>query len=439
MLKNELYRNKLKKRNYYIPLLTGSLLIFLAFLIYSCEKLDIKRVTKVKTGSITNITSNSCNAEGTIIDKGEEIIEEHGHCWSVTKNPSISDSITHLGFRSTTGSFTSNMTGLSSNTTYYIKAYSYSANNTDTVYGNETSLTTNPGLPSLTTTPMSSITETTATSGGKITNNGGTLVTARGVCWSTFQNPTIADSKSDDGSGTGNFESNLSGLAVATNYYVRAYATNSAGTAYGNQVSFASLQSGQFTDIENNVYNSVTIGTQVWMKENLKTTKTNDNNSIPNITENNAWGNSNSPGYCWYNNEKDKNRDNYGALYNWYAVNTGKLCPVGWHVPSDYEWNTLITYLGGSDVAGGKMKESGTLFWISPNTGATNESGFSARGGGQRSESFSGQMESGIWWSATAQDYPFAWETVVSYNGTNASRWFLDKPRGFSVRCIKDN
>jgi uncharacterized protein (TIGR02145 family) len=428
----------LKKRNYCICLFKGSLLIILVFLIYSCDKLDIKRVTKVRTGSITNLTSNSCTVEGIIIDKGEKSIEEHGHCWSETQNPSTRDSTTHLGYRNSTGIFTSNLTGLSANTTYYIKAYFL--NNTDTVYGNEASLITNPGLPSLTTSPITSITETTATSGGKITKNGGTPVTARGVCWSTSQNPTIANGKSDDGNGTGDFESNLSGLVIATNYYIRAYATNSAGTAYGNQVSFASLQTGQFTDIENNVYNSVTIGTQIWMKENLKTTKTNDNTSILNITGNNTWSTSVQAGYCWYNNEKDNYKDYYGALYNWYAINTGNLCPVGWHVPSDGEWSTLVNYLGGQDVAGGKMKEIGTSFWQSPNSGATNESGFSALGGGQRSPGFYELMLSGRWWSAIEADYSFAWATVIGYNTTYVLlNWRAGKGTGLSVRCLKNN
>jgi len=156
------------------------------------------------------------------------------------------------------------------------------------------------------------------------------------------------------------------------------------GTAYGTQVSFTTLMSGQFSDIDGNVYNTITIGTQIWMKENLKTTKYNDGSSIPLVTDNTAWINLSTPGYCWYNNDAATYKSAYGAMYNWYTVNTGKICPPNWHVPTDTQWETLITYLGGKIIAGGKMKETGTAHWTSPNIGATNETGFTALPGGYR-------------------------------------------------------
>ena len=138
------------------------------------------------------------------------------------------------------------------------------------------------------------------------------------------------------------------------------------------------------TDIDGNVYHTVKIGAQTWMVENLRTTRYNDGTAIPLVTGNTAWGSLTTPGYCWYNNDQATYGSTYGALYNWYAVNRGKLCPTGWHVATDAEWTQLTDYLGGVWVAGGKMKEAGLSHWESPNEGATNSSGFTALPGGHR-------------------------------------------------------
>jgi uncharacterized protein (TIGR02145 family) len=240
-------------------------------------------------------------------------------------------------------------------------------------------------IPTLSTTAASSITTTSATSGGNVISDGGATVTARGVCWSTNQNPTIDNSKTSNDIGTGSFTSNLTGLTANTIYYVRAYATNSMGTAYGNQVTFKTttdVETNTVTDIDGNIYHTVTIGTQVWMVENLKTTKYRNGDPIPNVTGN-AWAALTTGAYCWYNNDAATYKATYGALYNWYAVaDSRNIAPTGWHVPTDAEWTTLTTFLGGESVAGGKLKETGTNHWTSPNTGATNETGFTALPGG---------------------------------------------------------
>jgi len=194
------------------------------------------------------------------------------------------------------------------------------------------------------------------------------------------------------------------------------------------------------TDIDGNVYNTVTIGTQVWMKENLKTTKYNDGTAIPLVTDNIAWGNLTSPGYCWDKNDYATYGVTYGALYNWYAVNTGKLAPSGWHVATDAEWTTLTSYLGGESVAGGKLKESGITHWPTPNTGATNETGFTALPGGYRSStgSFIEVGSSGYYYSTTALDASNAWFRSMYYNYNLVSRNNFSKKSGFTVRCLKD-
>jgi len=193
------------------------------------------------------------------------------------------------------------------------------------------------------------------------------------------------------------------------------------------------------TDADGNGYHSVTIGTQVWMVENLKTTKYRDGLVIPNVTDAIAWFNLATGAYSNYNNDADNSAD-YGRLYNWYAVNTGSLCPTGWHVPTDSEWTTLTTYLGGENVAGGKLKEIGTIHWKSPNTGATNEKGFTGLPGGYHHSNgtFVNIGDYGYWWSFTENDTGNAWYRNLSYGNGGVGRYYNLKRDGLSVRCLKD-
>ena len=193
------------------------------------------------------------------------------------------------------------------------------------------------------------------------------------------------------------------------------------------------------TDIDGNIYHTVTIGTQTWMVENLKTTRYNDGISIPLITENSSWAMLSTPGYCWQNNDL-ANKKLYGALYNWYAVDKGNLSPLGWHVPTDNEWSTLISYLGGDAIAGGKLKESGLDHWISPNTGATNETGFTALPGNSRGSngSYNQIGPYGYWWSSTSENQSNALLRGMYYPKSTIDRSTLSKEFGFSVRCVKD-
>jgi uncharacterized protein (TIGR02145 family) len=203
------------------------------------------------------------------------------------------------------------------------------------------------------------------------------------------------------------------------------------------------------TDIDGNVYNTVTIGTQVWMAENLKTTKYMDGEEIPLITESTESANPPTPAYYWYDNDEATYRKTYGALYNWYAVNTGKLCPEGWQVPTESEFNSLITFLGGMSIAGGKLKEAGTTHWESPNIGATNETGFTALPGGERNTIYDYWESSqigirGNWWSSTENTDEFAGQEVAGVlileNVQNeAYIQYMVEQCGLSVRCIKDN
>jgi uncharacterized protein (TIGR02145 family) len=227
-------------------------------------------------------------------------------------------------------------------------------------------------------------------------------------------------------------------LTPGTTYNFRSYATSSVGTAYGNEVSFTTSALNTVTDADGNVYNTVTIGTQVWMLENLKVTKYNDGTTIPNVTDGSAWSNLSTPGFCWYNNDISY-KNPYGALYNWYTVNTGKLAPVGWHVPTDAEWTTLITFLGGESVAADKLKETGTTHWQITYAEVTNEVGFTALPGGARyiDARFVNIGSNGDWWSSTTDNTTNAWKRNIYTAHGKVSRDNFEKQWGFSVRCIK--
>jgi uncharacterized protein (TIGR02145 family) len=195
------------------------------------------------------------------------------------------------------------------------------------------------------------------------------------------------------------------------------------------------------TDIDGNVYGTVQIGNQVWMGENLQTTTYSDGTPIPNVTYGAEWAALTTPAYSWYFDDEATYKDPYGALYNWYSVETGKLCPSDWHVPTNSEWITLTTYLGGVDLAGGKLKETGTIHWEAPNTGATNESGFSAVAGGAHHEegtyNFLGVY--GYYWSSTEFNNDSAHNVGMAFNITGVAYDELPKKLGFSIRCLQDS
>ncbi len=301
-------------------------------------------------------------------------------------------------------------------------------------------------LATLTTTEVTNITQNSAQSGGNISSDGGSIVTIRGVCWHTSPNPTISDAHTIDGNGTGNFMSNITGLAANTPYYVRAYATNTSGTAYGNQLSFTSTggSSGQpcpgVTTVfyEGKTYNTVQIGTQCWFKENLNVGARIETYQLQNDT------NGIIEKYCY--NNLETNCNNYGGLYSWDEMMKGSttqgvqgICPLGWHIPTDVEWTTLTTYLGGEYVAGGKMKESGTIHWSSPNFGATNSSGFTALPGGMVNYGNSNDFTNyGNFWSSCQTDANNATYHQLRFNNEVLSWYVWLKSWSYSVRCLKD-
>ena len=392
--------------------------ISVAFVVimHSCKK-DKATPPILTTAEPSEITQKTVTSGGNITSDGGEEIIIAGICWSTSANPSVKDKHTNDAWE--IGSFTSNLIGLTPNTKYYIKAYAYTKAGVG--YGNLVSFTTLPiAGATLTTTEVTFITFNSALSGGDITSDGGATVTAYGVCWSVSQNPTIDDSHTTDGAGIGSFTSDMNCLSYATTYYVRAYATNSVGTVYGDQQSFTTqgtnpiifnpnLTYGSVTDMDGNCYKTIQIGTQTWMAENLKTTKYNNGDLIGTTTPMELdISDENTPSYQW-SYYSESNTAVYGRWYTWYAVtDTRNVCPTGWHVPSNVELTTLINYFGDKNVAYDKLRESGNTHWRycmgAPDV--SNECGFTALPGGIRPPIFYDHYigEMGNFWSTTEYD-----------------------------------
>jgi uncharacterized protein (TIGR02145 family) len=399
----------------------------------------------VLTGSITAKTAITATAGGNVTDSGSGAITARGVCFSTTINPTIANTKTVSG-TNVIGAFTVSLTGLSGLTTYHYRAYATTS--VGTSYGADSVFTTNAAnVPSLTTTAASAITATTATSGGNITSDNGATITARGICWSTIANPTTAlTTKTIDGNGTGTFTSSITGLTSNTTYYVRAYATNSTGTAYGTQQTFTSASA---------VANlpSVTIGTQVWTTQNLTVARYRNGDVIPQVTDATQWANLSTGAWCWYNNDSATYAATYGRLYNWYAVNDLRgLAPQGYHIPTDAEWNKLVKYLDEfadttceqcyqSTIAGDAMKS--TTGWNDANggvTNSTNSSGFAGLPGAYRGVdgTFDNIGNFGNWWSSTEKSTTDASFRFLYHYDSYVYRDSVTKRLGFSVRCVRD-
>jgi uncharacterized protein (TIGR02145 family) len=283
----------------------------------------------------------------------------------------------------------------------------------------------------------------------KITTGKPTTLAGYGITngVNTTGNQTIAGNKTFTGTTT--VPAPVNAMDAATKAYVDALLQT---------INQLESQPGIVKDVDGNLYTTIKIGTQVWMSENLKTTNYKDGTTIPLVTDNTAWLNLTAPGYCWYNNDAATYKSTYGALYNWYTVNTGKLCPAGWHVPTDPEWTTMENYLvaNGYNYDGtttgnkyAKALASTTLWTSSTTTGAVgntdypakrNATGFTALPGGNRfyNGTFVNIGRDGNWWSATEDNATHAWYHFLDYPNSNVIRDYYDKRWGFSIRCVRD-
>jgi uncharacterized protein (TIGR02145 family) len=414
------------------------------------------------TTAISNITQSSATSGGNITSDGQAAITARGVCWSTSPNPTTANSKTSNG--TGTGSFTSNITGLTANTTYYVRAYA--TNLVGTAYGGQLSFTTGQttSTPVVTTAPVTNVTQNSATCGGNVTSDGGSTVTARGVCWSTSPNPTITGSKTTNGTGTGSFTSSITGLTANTAYFVRAYATNGQGTSYGSQDTLKTLPvsnlTGTFTDSrDNKTYKWVKIGDQTWMAENLA--------YLPSVSPSSQGSNTAPYYYVWGYHGTDvtaakatDNYNTYGALYNWPAAMAGAagssanpsgvqgICPSGWHLPSDAEWKQLEMALGmtqaQADGTGWRGTDQGTQMkttsgWYNNGNG-TNSSGFSGIPSGYRIiyGNFIENKVSSLLWSSTDYSANDAWFHALRYEEIKVNRQYTPKETGISVRCVRN-
>jgi uncharacterized protein (TIGR02145 family) len=499
----------------------------------------------ITTTEVSSVNDNSAKSGGNITDDGGDAIYQRGVCWNTSQNPVITDNLTTDG--EGTGSYVSSITGLEPLTTYYVRAYAI--NNSETAYGNNVNFTTlsAPTLAEVETTSASSITAESAISGGSISSDGGSAITAKGVCWSTSPNPTISDETTNEGSGTGTFTSSITGLEEMTTYYVRAYATNNVGTAYGNEIQFTTIEAvdlatinttqpynitfnsattggyivddgggtitskgiccgtnslptieGSFipdmsdldsftvelTDLEsltlyyvrsfavndagisygNQVsfttsidpnanwqpgdewtdtrdgqrYNTVQIGEQVWLAENL---------NICDTISYSASDNGIIEKRCYKDNEDYCNT--YGGIYRWpemmqYAPSDDKavgttqgICPSGWHIPTDEEWKTLEMELGmtreQADSSGQRGTDQGTQLRQNGTSGFEALLGGYCKFGGCYSMGYAG-----CFFTATKASSISEWQRSVYSDTGKVGRSSPTDDCWYSVRCVKD-
>lgn len=427
-------------------------IFFCIVLFFSCIK--IQREAKVITKGYSGVTATAATVTGEIVDLGNGVVD-HGFCWSLSPNPSKINMYMPLGTSLTTGSYASVLPDLSPGQTYYIRTYIETEDGIS--YGNEIQCTTN-GI---------SYYQLEYVSGSNQTFQGGSLpsplvfriknITSNRYVTNLSTEMLSIELTSSSGFQDGDFSnadafcSNGDNSCFGVYYYVDPntgppYTLTINVTLKRNdqilyQVIVKENITGTVGDTDGNTYKTVKIGTQIWMAENLKTTKFNDGGPINMVSAPAEWSNLSTAAYCVYNNDPNSFINTYGLLYNWHAVNNGNLCPVGWHVPDDSEWITLINFLGGIDKASGKLKESGTLHWIYPNTGAVNEYGFTALPGGWRfysDGSYNWINYGGYWWSSTSETTSNAWNINMAYDYEHIGRDDNDKKYGFSVRCIKD-
>ena len=410
----------------------------------------------------SEISYTSFVCSGDVTDSGTYAMTARGLCWATTPDPVMTGEHLHLG--NGIGAFSATLTDLQPETTYYVRAYAVNA--VGVAYSNNLSVTTlTPQVPTVTTDSVSMYNECLAT----VVSDGGAPILQRGFCYDTLPNPTLENGVVTVDGGVGEFNATLSGLPIGKLYFVRAFATNAKGTTYGNQFDFyAGCDMKTLTDYDGNVYNTVLIGNQCWMKENLRTTHYSDGWPIEHGTTS-----SYDVAYYYYpgNNNSDENVAVYGLLYNWKATmhddstsnsipsDVQGVCPEGWHVPSHAEWTELTNYVksqsqyvcGSSNNAIAKAladstgwSNSGTNCAVGNNQNENNATGFSALPAGYAITSISEFGRNAYFWSSTVQsNMSYAQAYSLNYSNATVQQSFsygngLNPNRGHSVRCLRD-
>jgi len=401
------------------------------------EEVAFARMTPpvVDTDSIGSISGTGATFYGKVTADGDTAVTAQWFRYGLSAG-NLTDSLAVSGVVTP---FSAVASGLANGTTYYVAAFAKNVKGTSP--GDTLSFTTY-AKPTVDTDAETSVTSSAATLNATITATGGAVVTATGFKYGT----NAALTTPSDVAGGGNsspFTASLTGLTASTQYWAVGYATNSVGTSYGDTITFttsaaaSAFTCGTSVSYDGHAYTTVLIGSQCWFKENLRTEKYRNGDAISGDLDNNTWGTTTSGAQAVYNNDP-ANLATYGRLYNWYAVtNAAGLCPTGWHVPTDTDWTTLVTQLGGQTEAGNKMKSSSI---DSPSWNGTNSSSFSALPGGSRFNNggnFNSLGLSGYWWSSSPSGTN-AWFRGLNSGSSSVSKSSDSARNGFSVRCVQD-
>lgn len=490
----------------------------------------------VTTLQVTNRTSNSATVGGNVADDGGFEVSKRGIYWGTHPNPALTGVMVETG--SGKGDFSTILEELTRTSVYYYVAFA--TNIKGTSYGDEFNFRTEPVAPQLKTIPAKDLTTHTAIAGGEVTSNGGATVTERGIYWGSNPNALLTGTKitveGDEGAYSSTLNNlspgatyyfiayavntigtsygaelkftlpgktptaktlgvtnlsresatlsgvvsannlstnvrfeygltasygsvsnynpavtenndtvsiNLTGLAPNTTYHYRIVAENELGTVYGNDLEFRTVltgKTGTVTDRDGNIYNTIGIGYQEWMTSNLRTTKYSDGTPIPGVVADTSWTKLSTPAYCWYNSDSAHHTVPYGALYNWFVIETGKLCPTGWKIPSKEEFERLINFVGDATDAGKLLKETGNSHWNVSGFAGSDAFGFKALPGGSRLDdgSFDYKGVEGNLWASDSYSTRTASYLQMLYNYNMAIQGYIFKKYGLSVRCVKE-
>jgi uncharacterized protein (TIGR02145 family) len=403
----------------------------------SCKK--DKTLPSIVTSQVSAITNNSVISGGNITDDGNAKIIACGLVYGSSANLTISDPKTSEIIALT---FSSQINNLEAGKTYYLRAYV--TNEVGTSYGEALSFQTSGAITSATTLDATNVEFTGATLNGSVTtdNNQTVISFIYGENENNLDKSIIAKTHAKSAT-TYSATANISNLNNNTTYYFAIKAVNSYGVSIGETKSFKTLAG--LTDIDGNTYKVVKIGNQIWMAENLKVTHYNDGSEIPNVIDNNLWKNLTSGAYCDYDNNPQIS-STYGRLYNAFTIWSEKLAPAGWHVPSDSEWSELFNFVNND---GGSLKEVGLSHWVSPNTGATNNSGFNAlpNGGrplylGETTYKYDHLGYAAMWWASDKDNSVLTngahLKFLVESNANIYDNWIQAGTDGFGIRLVKN-
>jgi uncharacterized protein (TIGR02145 family) len=449
-------------------LLFQSLVLLVLFSCTSEKEIKDPLLFKVTTDSVVIDYSNLAASSIEVIvygvtDQDNNHISKRGVCYGVTPNPTISNATSEAYVWSLSEPYLLKIraSGLKGNTVYHFR--NYVVTSVGLQYGNDFTYTTT-NLPVLLMTSINNITTTKLNYSCKLTSNGGSTILSTGIVWSKTQNPTIDLSTKINNLSDNNldFSGSINNMEPATTYYVRCYATNNNGVGYSNEIMFNTLgniPSDPVTDIDGNIYQTIKIGNQIWMMENLRTTRYRNGDIIG--TTSPATGqiiSETMPKYQWAFDGNESNAAIYGRLYTWYAATDSRnIAPVGWHLPNDTEFSSLETYLinngyntpnlsGFQDYLGKALSSTtmwqdfATVGYVGNDLTTNNYSGFNALPVGKRNPigTFDYLNHSTLFWDSTPYDSDYAWGRQLGHDHVEFWNAYIFKKNGCSIRCIKD-